>query len=172
MRGVRVRAIVLLGDGPAGRPSRRTTATRPLRLRRGFRDCGGLLSAVLAQLWPYLGPRLARAGADIDVAAPFLVVEAVWIGQGSPRRLEITYSRAAYCSTCQDALAITDPPAAVEAARTAAEHLRRTGAQGYLPAAIANLAYALLLLGHWDAFSSATGTPPMKSSPGPRTPTV
>src|SRR5271169_4158795 len=71
-----------LGDGPARRPGRRTTAARPARRRRGFRDCGALLSAVVAQLWPYLGPRLARAGADIDVAAPFLVVEAVRIRQG------------------------------------------------------------------------------------------
>jgi class 3 adenylate cyclase/predicted ATPase len=50
-----------------------------------------------------------------------------------------------------DALAVTDPAAAVEAARTAAGHLRRTGARDYLAFAIMNLIQALLMLGDWDA---------------------
>jgi len=50
-----------------------------------------------------------------------------------------------------DALAGTDPAAAAEAARTAAGHLRRTGARDYLAVAVTNLAQALLLLGDWDA---------------------
>ena len=49
-----------------------------------------------------------------------------------------------------EALAVTDPAAAVDAARTAAEHLRRAGARDYLAFAITNLAYVLLLLGDWD----------------------
>jgi tetratricopeptide (TPR) repeat protein len=50
-----------------------------------------------------------------------------------------------------DALAVTDPAAAVEAARTAAGHLRRAGARDYLAFAIMNLVQALLMLGEWDA---------------------
>jgi hypothetical protein len=50
-----------------------------------------------------------------------------------------------------DPLAGTDPAAAAEAARAAAEHLRRAGARDYLAHAIGNLAQALLMLGDWDA---------------------
>ena len=50
-----------------------------------------------------------------------------------------------------DALAVTDPAAAAETARTAAGHLRRVGARDYLAFAIRNLAQALLMLGDWDA---------------------
>jgi class 3 adenylate cyclase len=49
-----------------------------------------------------------------------------------------------------DALASSDPAAAAEAARTAAGHLRRTGARLQLAVAIGNLAEALLQLGDWD----------------------
>jgi class 3 adenylate cyclase/predicted ATPase len=50
-----------------------------------------------------------------------------------------------------DALVLTDPAAAAETARTAAWHLRRTGAREYLAWAIGNLVQALLMLGEWDA---------------------
>ncbi len=50
-----------------------------------------------------------------------------------------------------DALGVTDPAAAAEAARTAAGHLRRAGAQKTLAVAITNLVQALLMLGDWDA---------------------
>jgi class 3 adenylate cyclase/tetratricopeptide (TPR) repeat protein len=50
-----------------------------------------------------------------------------------------------------DVLTVTDPVAAVETARTAAGHLRRTGARSYLAAAIMNVAHALMALGDWDA---------------------
>ena len=50
-----------------------------------------------------------------------------------------------------DALAVTDPAAAAEAAQTAAGHLRRAGARDYLAFAITNLVQALLMLGDWDA---------------------
>ena len=50
-----------------------------------------------------------------------------------------------------DALAVTDPAAAAEAARKAIEHSRRAGIRGNLTIATANLAQALLLLGDWDA---------------------
>ena len=47
-------------------------------------------------------------------------------------------------------LAITDPAAAVDAGRTAAAHLRRTGARDYLATAVLNLTDALIQLGDWD----------------------
>jgi class 3 adenylate cyclase/predicted ATPase len=50
-----------------------------------------------------------------------------------------------------DVLAATDPAAAAEAARAAAEHLRRVGLRGHLTVAITNLAEALVQLGDWDA---------------------
>jgi class 3 adenylate cyclase/predicted ATPase len=50
-----------------------------------------------------------------------------------------------------DALTVTDPAAAEEAARTAVEHLRRVGDRAYLGSAVENLVGALLLLGEWDA---------------------
>jgi class 3 adenylate cyclase/predicted ATPase len=50
-----------------------------------------------------------------------------------------------------DALAVTDPQAAAEAARNAAGHLRRVGARAPLPFAITNLVQALLMVGDWDA---------------------
>jgi predicted ATPase len=54
-----------------------------------------------------------------------------------------------------DALSVTDPAAAAEAARTAAGHLRRAGDRDMLAAANANLVHALLLLGDWDAADGA-----------------
>ena len=50
-----------------------------------------------------------------------------------------------------DALAVTDPQAAAEAARSAAEHARRVGARTSLTFAIFNLVQALLMVGDWDA---------------------
>jgi class 3 adenylate cyclase/tetratricopeptide (TPR) repeat protein len=50
-----------------------------------------------------------------------------------------------------DSLAPTDAVGAQEAARSAVQHLRRTGARDYLAFAVGNLAQALVLLGDWDA---------------------
>ena len=50
-----------------------------------------------------------------------------------------------------DALAATDATAAAEAARTAAEHLRRAGAREYLAVAIINMVEAELQTSDWDA---------------------
>jgi len=50
-----------------------------------------------------------------------------------------------------DVLAITDPAAAADTARTAVEHLRRVGNQNGLAFATGNLAEALLDLGDWDS---------------------
>ena len=50
-----------------------------------------------------------------------------------------------------EAVAVTDPAAAAEAARTAAGYLRRAGTRDLLAFAIGNLTQALLMLGDWDA---------------------
>jgi class 3 adenylate cyclase/predicted ATPase len=50
-----------------------------------------------------------------------------------------------------DALSVTDPEAAAETARTAAEHVRRAGHRYQLSIAVINLVQALLMLGDWDA---------------------
>ena len=50
-----------------------------------------------------------------------------------------------------DVLAVTDPAAAAEAARTAVGHLRLVGLRFHLAIAITNLAEALVQLGDWDA---------------------
>jgi predicted ATPase len=49
------------------------------------------------------------------------------------------------------ALEFTDFAAAVEAARTATEHLRRAGARDYLAFAVGNLISSLMYFGDWDA---------------------
>ena len=54
-----------------------------------------------------------------------------------------------------DAIAVTDPAASAETARTAAEHLRRAGDRDLLAYAIVNLAQALVLLGDWDNADTA-----------------
>ncbi len=56
-------------------------AGEPGPLELGFRGCPGLLSAVAPQPWPHLAPRVAGPGAQVDVAAVFPVVDAVWVGQ-------------------------------------------------------------------------------------------
>jgi class 3 adenylate cyclase/predicted ATPase len=48
-----------------------------------------------------------------------------------------------------------DPAAAAETARTAAGHLRRTGARDYLAVTVFNVVQALLMLGDWDAAEAA-----------------
>jgi tetratricopeptide (TPR) repeat protein len=50
-----------------------------------------------------------------------------------------------------ETLAVTDPAAAEEAARTATEHLRRVGHRAFLGGTADCLVGALLLLGDWDA---------------------
>ena len=50
-----------------------------------------------------------------------------------------------------DVLAVTDPAASAEAARTATEHLRRAGVRDHLTIATMNLVQAQFLQGDWDA---------------------
>ena len=50
-----------------------------------------------------------------------------------------------------DTVTVTDPAAAAETARSAAAHVRRAGARGFLAVAVMNLAQALLMTGDWDS---------------------
>jgi len=105
-------------------------------------------------------------GAGTSQLASLLVVRGIYLAMDGRRPQAIAYFREGARLATQsgdnitlgrallnlsDPLAVTDPAAAAEAARTAAGHLRRTGARDYLAVAIANLAQALLMLGDWDA---------------------
>ena len=50
-----------------------------------------------------------------------------------------------------ESLVLSDPAGAAETGRTAAWHLRRTGARDYLAWAIGNMVHALVVIGEWDA---------------------
>src|SRR6266487_4078476 len=52
-----------------------------LTLLLRFGDCCVALSAVAPQPWPHLGPGLAGPSAQADMSAPFLVADAVRVGQ-------------------------------------------------------------------------------------------
>ncbi len=57
-----------------------------------------------------------------------------------------------------DHLSATDPAAAADAARTAAEHFRRVGAHAMLSLAQVNLAQAMLAVGDWDSAAAVLTT--------------
>jgi len=54
-----------------------------------------------------------------------------------------------------DVLAVTDPQASADAARTAAEYGRRHGDREMVAVAVANLAGAMLIMGEWDQADAA-----------------
>ncbi len=109
-------------------------------------------------------------GQDLDVGADQLgglfLTRGIYLGFAGGRRLQAAaYMREAVRLATQtgdnlslgrallnlsDALAVTDPAASAEAARTASAHLRRSGARDYLSVATTNLALALLTLADWD----------------------
>jgi class 3 adenylate cyclase/tetratricopeptide (TPR) repeat protein len=123
----------------------------------GSSDAGKLSAEVLT-----LGQAL---GVDVgQFVLPFLF-RGIYLNSTGKRREAIAYYREAArlaeeigdnmalgraLLNLADALAVTDPAAAAEAARTAAGHLRPTGHWDYLTYAITNLAQALLMLGDWD----------------------
>ncbi|MFY9934349.1 MAG: hypothetical protein WAK82_40720, partial [Streptosporangiaceae bacterium] len=109
-------------------------------------------------------------GQDLDVRpgllSSLLLMRGIYVSIGQRRPQAMAYFReAARLATLDgdtsllgralvnlaDTQAVTDPAAAAEAARTAAGHLRRTGARDILAVATMNLAEALLQLGDWDA---------------------
>jgi tetratricopeptide (TPR) repeat protein len=108
-------------------------------------------------------------GQALDVSAEqlsgLLLSRGIYLGTASRRSQAIAYFRESARLAAQtdnvvlgtallnlsDVLAVTDPAAAAEAARTAAGHLRRVGLRIHLVYAITNLAEALVQLGDWDA---------------------
>ena len=109
-------------------------------------------------------------GQALDVSAEqlsgLLLSRGIYLGTASRRSQAIAYFRESVRLAAQaddnvllgtallnlsDVLAVTDPAAAVEAARAAAGHLRRVGLRAHLALTVTNLGEALLQLGDWDA---------------------
>ena len=109
-------------------------------------------------------------GQDLDVDAGLLggllLTRGIFLGLSGRRPQAIAYIResARLATQAGDNLGLgralnnlsaimgaTEPAAAAEAARTAAGHLRRTGARDYLAVTVFNVVQALLMLGDWDA---------------------
>jgi tetratricopeptide (TPR) repeat protein len=105
---------------------------------------------------------------DVSVGqlSGLLLSRGIYLGTASRRTQAIAYLRESARLAAQaednvavgrvllnvsDVLAVTDPAAAAEAARTAVGHLRRVGLRIHLTYAIANLAEALVQLGDWGA---------------------
>jgi tetratricopeptide (TPR) repeat protein len=123
----------------------------------GSPDADGLTTEALI-----LGQAL---GASADQLGGLFLSRAIYLTTAQRRPEAVAYFReAAQLATesgdnislgrvlvnLSDALAATEPAAAAEAARTAAEHLRRLGGREHLAPAIINLAEAHLQLGDWD----------------------
>ena len=109
-------------------------------------------------------------GQALDVSAEqlsgLLLSRGIYLGTASRRSQAIAYMRESARLAAQtddhvslgsallnlsDVLAVTDPAAAAEAARTAVGHLHRVGLRTHLAYAITNLAESLVQLGDWDA---------------------
>ena len=109
-------------------------------------------------------------GQALDVSAKqlsgLLLGRGIYLGTVSQRSQAIAYCRESVrlatlvgdhvelsraLVNLSDVLAVTDPAAAAEAARTALGHLRLVGLRFHLAMAITNLAEALMQLGDWDA---------------------
>jgi hypothetical protein len=109
-------------------------------------------------------------GQDLDVDAGLLggllLTRGIFLGLSGRRPQSMAYMResARLATQAGDNLSlgrslnnlsaitmVTDPAAAAEAARTAAGHLRRTGARDLLAVTAFNVFQACLMLGDWDA---------------------
>jgi class 3 adenylate cyclase/tetratricopeptide (TPR) repeat protein len=103
---------------------------------------------------------------DPDRLADLLLIRGMYLGTAERRTEAVAYFREAMrlaeeagdnlqlgrvLLNLADVLAVTDPAAAAEAARTAVRRLRRTGGRKALAVAVTNLAQAQLMLGDWDA---------------------
>jgi class 3 adenylate cyclase/predicted ATPase len=103
---------------------------------------------------------------DAEQFSGLLLTRGIYLNTVSRRRQAIAYFRESARLAAQaddhvlvgqallnlsDVLAVNDPAAAAEAARTAVGHLRRVGTRLHLTVAITNLAEALVQLGDWDA---------------------
>ena len=101
-------------------------------------------TSLLDDLFVTRGICLSTAGRRSEAIAYFREAARLGSQAGDSTRLGRTLLNLA------DALAVTDPAAAAEAARTAAGHSRQVGARRYLAIATLNLVLALVMLGDWD----------------------
>jgi class 3 adenylate cyclase/tetratricopeptide (TPR) repeat protein len=138
-----VRALTQLAalEAATGSPDADRLSTEALTLGQALDVDTGTLGGLFVGRGIYL----SSAGRRLEAAAYFR--EAVRISTHVGDNLSL--GRA--LMDLSDALAVTDPAAAAEAARAADGHLRRVGARNYLAIAIINLVQALLMLGDWDA---------------------
>jgi tetratricopeptide (TPR) repeat protein len=106
-------------------------------------------------------------GVDASELAGLFVTRGIYLAMRSRRPQAVAYLGEAARLAAQDGdtivlgrallnlslvqMAAGDTAAAAEASRTAVGHLRRVGARDLLAFAIASLAEALVMLGHWDA---------------------
>ena len=123
-----------------------------------------------------LGREALALGQRLDVEVGMLMslfdVRALYLRRHGQRPEAAAYLRenVRLATAAQDNLALgralgsladlelcTDPAAAAEDARAAAGHLSRAGAGGALAVAIANLGWALLMLGDWDGAETELG---------------
>ncbi|HKA95306.1 MAG TPA: adenylate/guanylate cyclase domain-containing protein [Streptosporangiaceae bacterium] len=104
----------------------------------------GVGAGQLSDLFLTRGIYLTTAERRPEAVAHFR--EASWLAEHAGDNLRL----GGVLLNLADAVTVTDPAAGAEAARTAADHLRRAGAQDYLQTATTNLFQALLQLGDWD----------------------
>ena len=151
-------AVEVLRAGPDADTVRALEELAALEMFAGAPDADRLTTEALA-----LGQAL---GVGADQLTGLFTTRGVYHGMAGRHPQALAYFREAARRAAQaadnvrlgvallnlsEALAVTDPAAAADAARTAAGHLRRAGARDYLAFAITNLAHVLLLLGDWDA---------------------
>ena len=125
----------------AGSPDADRLSTEALTLGQALGAGTGLLSALLTDRGIYLSSAERRAEAVAYLREAARLAEEAGDSFLIGRAL----------LNLSDALTVTGPAAAAEAARTAAGHLRRAGNRDYLAYATTNLVQALLMLGDWDA---------------------
>jgi tetratricopeptide (TPR) repeat protein len=108
-------------------------------------------------------------GVEPVLLADAFACRALWLGDAGRRAESTAYwheavrlsERGGDSDRCGMALsnlsrliAVDEPATAAEYARAALGHLRRVGNRGFVGLALGNLAFALLLLGNWDAAAS------------------
>jgi tetratricopeptide (TPR) repeat protein len=138
-----VRALAHLAELEtfAGSPDADTLTTEALTLGQAL----GSGPAQLADLFTVRGIHLGMTGRRPQASAYFREAARLAEPAGDTFRL----GRALV--NLSDILSITEPEAAAEAARAAAEHLRRAGRRDHLAVAITNRSQALITIGDWDA---------------------
>ena len=113
-----------------------------------------------------------RLNVSDEVLAGSFITRGIWLAFGYGRRQSCAYYREAArlaeragngavagraFLNLADSLSTHDPMAGVDAARTAAGHLRRTGDRDGLTFALTNLAAALVAVGDWEAADDVLG---------------